>query len=120
MRNHIFQLGLIFTFSIAGDFFVRLVPGGLPGTVMGMLFMLFALVVKLLKPKHIQECAGFLSNNMAFFFLPAMASLLVNSSLIMPVFWQLVFIAAFSTFLTFFAAYGTVRILRILLNKRTQ
>ena len=116
--NLLLQLGLIFAFSIAGEFFVRLVPGGLPSTVMGMLFMLFVLWVKLLKPKHIQECASFLSSNMAFFFLPAMTTIILNSALIMPVLWQLIFIAVFCTFLTFFAVYGTVRILRILLDRK--
>ena len=116
--NFILQLGLIFAFAIAGDIFVYFVPGGLPSTVMGMLFMLLALGVKLLKPKHIQESSGLLSNNMAFFFIPAMATIIINFDLIIPVLWQLVFIAVFCAFLTFFAAYGTASLLRILINRK--
>jgi len=109
------QLGLILGFTLAGEIFVRFVPGGLPASVMGMLFMFTALGIKLLKPKHIAECADFLSGIMAFFFLPAMAAIIQNFALIAPVIWPLFFIAIFCTFITFFAAYGTVRIFRILL-----
>ena len=112
------QLGLIFAFAVAGEIFVRFFPGGLPATVMGMIFMLVALGIKLLKPRHILECAGFLSGIMAFFFLPAVATIIQNFHLIHPVLWQLLFIVMFCTFFTFFVTYGTVRILRILLNRK--
>jgi holin-like protein len=111
------QLGIIFGFTLAGDIFVRFVPGGLPASVMGMIFMLAALGFRLLKPKHISECAGFLSGIMAFFFLPAIATLIQNSALILPVLWRLVIIVTVCTFFTFFVTYGTVRLLRIMLNR---
>ena len=113
----IFQLGIILSFTLAGDVFIRFVPGGLPASVMGMIFMLAALGFKLLKPKHISECAGFLSGIMAFFFLPAIATLIQNSALILPVLWQLLIVVTVCTFFTFFVTYGTVRLLRILLNR---
>jgi len=114
------QLGLILLFAFAGELFVSFVPGGLPATVMGMVFLLFALWIKLLKPKHILECADYLSKIMAFFFLPAIAAVIQNFDMIMPVVWQLLFIALVCTFITFFTTYTTVRLLRILLEKRKQ
>jgi holin-like protein len=111
------QLGIILGFTLAGEIFIRLVPGGLPASVMGMIFMLVALGFKLLKPKHISDCADFMSGIMAFFFLPAIATLIQNYSLILPSLWQLIFIATVCTFFTFFVTYGTVRLLRILLNR---
>ena len=113
------QLGLILAFTLAGEIFVRFVPGGLPATVMGMLFMFAAFWVKLLKPKHISECSDFLSGIMAFFFLPAIAAIIQNFALITPVLWQLIFIAVFCTFFTFFVSYGTVRVFRLLLARRS-
>ena len=112
------QLGIIFLFAIVGEVFVSFVPGGLPATVMGMVFLLFALWIKLLKPKHILECADYLSKIMAFFFLPAIAAIILNFDMIIPIVWQLLFIAIVCTFITFFAAYSTVRALRLLLGKR--
>ena len=113
----IIQLGIILSFTLAGEIFVKIVPGGLPASVMGMVLMLAALGFKLLKPRHICESADFLSGIMAFFFLPAIATLIQNYHLILPSLWQLVFIAAVCTFFTFFVTYGTVRLLRILLNR---
>jgi holin-like protein len=116
--KYIKQLGIILTFALAGEVFARLLPGGLPATVMGLIFMLAALGFKLLKPEHIGECSGFLSSIMAFFFLPAVATIIQNSSLILPVLWQLILIGLVCTFMTFFVSYGTVRLLRILLKRK--
>ena len=116
--RYIKQLGIILAFAFAGEIFIRLVPGGLPATVMGLLFMLTALGCKLLKPEHISECAGFLSGVMAFFFLPAAVTIIQNSTLILPVLWKLLFIGVVTTFFTFFVTYGTVRLLQIMLNRK--
>ena len=112
------QLGIILSFTLAGDIFIRFVPGGLPASVMGMIFMLAALGFRLLEPKHISQCADFLSGIMAFFFLPAIATVIQNSALILPVVWQLLLIMIICTFFTFFITYGTVRVLRILINRK--
>ena len=114
----IFQLGLILLFAMAGELFVFVVPGGLPATVMGMVFLFIALWLKLLKPKHILECAGYLSSIMAFFFIPAVATIIMNFDIILPVVWQLLFIAIICTFITFFTAYGTVAVLRTFLRRK--
>jgi holin-like protein len=70
------------------------------------------------KPGHIGETADFLSGIMAFFFLPAAVTILQNFDVIKPVIWQLLFICVISTFFTFFASYGAVRLLRLLLNRQ--
>jgi holin-like protein len=115
--RYIKQLGLILAFAFAGEIFAQLLPGGLPAAVMGMIFMLAALGFKLLRLEHIKECADFLSSIMAFFFLPAFPAIIQNTSLVLPVLWQLIFIGVICTFITFFVTYGTVRLLRILLNR---
>ena len=116
--KYIKQLGIIFAFAFSGEIFVRLMPGGLPATVMGLLFMLAALWFRLLKPEHISDCAGFLSGVMAFFFLPAAVTILQNSDLILPVLWKLLFIGVVTTFFTFFVTYGTVRLLQIIIMRK--
>ena len=118
IMRYIKQLGIIFAFAFAGEIFVRLMPGGLPATVMGLLFMLTALWIKLLKPEHISDCAGFLSGIMAFFFLPAAVTIIQNADLILPVLWKFIFIGVITTFFTFFVTYGTVRLLRLMLNRK--
>ena len=112
------QLGIILAFAFAGDLVVRLVPGRLPAIVMGMVLMLIALGLKLLKPEHIKECADFLGGIMAFFFVPLSVTILQNYKMILPVLAPIIFIVMTCTFITFFVTYGTFRLLRVLLNKK--
>jgi len=112
------QLGIILAFAFAGDFIVRLIPGRLPAIVMGMLLMLIALGLKLLKPEHIKECTDFLGGIMAFFFVPLSVTILQNYKMILPVLAPILFIVVTCTFITFFVTYGTFRLLRILQNRK--
>ena len=115
--RYIKQLGFILAFAFAGEMIARLVPGGLPASVTGMILLLAALGFKALKPAHIGETADFLSGVMGFFFLPAAVTILQNFEVIRPVVWRLLLICALCAFCTFFVTYGTVRLLRMLLNR---
>jgi len=105
-------------FAFAGDLIVRLLPGRLPAIVMGMLLMLIALGLKLLKPEHIKECSDFLGGIMAFFFVPLAITVLQNYEMILPVLAPILFIVVACTFITFFVSYGTFRLLSILQNRK--
>ena len=110
------QLGIILAFAFAGDLVVRLIPGRLPAVVVGMLIMLIAIGLKLLKPEHIKECADFLGGIMAFFFAPTAVALYQNFKMILPVLPQILFMVVVSTFFTFFVSYGTFRLLSIFIS----
>jgi holin-like protein len=112
------QLGIILAFAYAGDFIARFMPGRLPAVVIGMLLMLIALGLKLLKPEHINECADFLGSIMAFFFIPSAVTIIQNYKAILPVLWKFLFIGVVCTFFTFFVTYGTFRLLRALQNRK--
>jgi len=116
--RYVKQLGIILAFAFAGDLIVRLLPGRLPAIVMGMVLMLIALGLKLLKPEHIKECADFLGSIMAFFFAPLSVTILQNYKMILPVLAQFLFIVVVCTFFTFFVSYGTFRLLRILQDRK--
>jgi holin-like protein len=112
------SLGIILAFGFAGEFIARLLPVSMPASVLGLVLMLFALGIKVLKSDHLGKTGDFLSANMAFFFLPAAVTVLENFALIKPVLVKLIVIIAVSTTVTFFAAYGTVRFFRIILEKK--
>ncbi|MDR1899708.1 MAG: CidA/LrgA family protein [Treponema sp.] len=111
------QLGLILAFGLAGEIVSSLFPIGMPASVLGLLIMLACLGAKLLKPEHLGETADFLSANMAFFFLPAVASVLNNYDEIKGVVFQLLAICIVCTFFTFALTYGTVRLFQIIMKK---
>jgi len=112
------QLGIILAFAFAGDLIVRLVPGRLSAIVMGMILLLIALGLKLLKPEHINECADFLGGIMAFFFVPMSITIFQNYKMLLPVLAPVLFIVVVCTFITFFVTYGTFRLLSVLLNRK--
>jgi holin-like protein len=112
------QLGLILGFGFLGEIISYRLPVGMPASVLGMVLMLAALGIKLVKPEHLGETADFLSANMAFFFLPAAVTVLENYGHIQPVVVQLILIVIISTVGTFFITYGTVRFSRMILLKR--
>ena len=118
--KYIQQLGIILAFALAGEVIARLVPGGLPASLTGLLLMLAALGLKLLKPEHIGECSDYLSSIMAFFFLPAAVTVIQQIDLILPVLWQLLVIGTVCTFITFFVSYGTTRLLCIAMGHRAK
>jgi holin-like protein len=89
----------------------------MPASVLGLLLMLAALGLKLVKPDHLGATADYLSANMGFFFLPAAAAILENYEYAAPVLVQVILICIISTVLTFFVTYGTVRLFRIILTK---
>ena len=114
--KYVQQLGIILAFALAGEIIARLVPGGIPASLTGLLLMLAALGLKLLKPEHIGECSDYLSSIMAFFFLPAAVTVIQQIDLILPVLWQLLVIGTICTFFTFFVSYGTTRLLCMVMS----
>jgi holin-like protein len=80
--------------------------------------VLSALSLRIIRPRHLGETADFISANMAFFFLPLSVSILQNYEAIRPVLLKIIAVCLISTLITFAASYGTVRILRIALEKR--
>jgi holin-like protein len=116
--NIIKQLGLILAFGFAGEILAALLPLGLPASVLGFFLMLICLGVRLLKPEQLGETADFLSANMAFFFLPVVASVLNNYGEIKTALFRLLVVCVACTVFTFGLTYGTVRLFQIILKKR--
>jgi holin-like protein len=111
------QLGLIIAFGYAGEVLALLLPIRLPAGVLGILLVIVALALGLLKPQHLGKTADFISANMAFFFLPLAVAILQNYEAIRPVLYQIVIICLASTLITFAVSYGTVALLRRVLKK---
>ncbi|MDR2371223.1 MAG: CidA/LrgA family protein [Treponema sp.] len=110
------QLGIILAFGFAGEIIARFIPMGMPSSVLGMILMLAALGFRILKPEHLGATADFLSANMAFFFLPAVVTVLRNFDLVRSVVWRLLFICCVCSGITFGISYGTVWLCRKIMS----
>lgn len=109
------QICLLLGFSYAGEIAAWLIPVGIPASVFGLVLLLIALKTGLVKPDHIGETAQFLTNNMAFFFIPSAVSIVSTYSIIHSVLFKMIIICVVSTLFTFLAAYSGVRAVQMIM-----
>lgn len=91
------QLSWIFFFSLLGEGISTLLAVPIPGSVVGMVLLFFALHFKLLEMKKVEEAGNWLVHNMAILFVPAGVGLMVNFDIFATIWWQLLIIVLFST-----------------------
>ena len=86
-------------------------------SVISMILLFILLATKIVKLKQIEEVTGFLTKNMAFFFLPAGVEILENykpvADKILPLFAVLVL----TTIITFAVTAGTVHLCMLVQRK---
>lgn len=93
------QLFWIFLFSLLGE----MVSGALanlvaiPGSVIGMVLLFFALHFKWLNLNQVEEVGTWLTDNMAIFFVPAGVGLMTNFDVLAGVWLQLLIIMIVTT-----------------------
>lgn len=73
----------ILSFYAAGEAIGALTGGYLPGSVVGMLLLFFALIFRLIKPDAIRSVVQALTENMALFFIPSTVGIMVLYPLIL-------------------------------------
>lgn len=81
-----------------------------PGTVLGMLFLLAALATKVVKIRHVDAVGSFLTANMAFFFIPAAVSVVEYLDVLSAALWKILFIIVAGAMISFFAIAGAVKL----------
>jgi holin-like protein len=111
------QLGLVIGFGYAGELAALFLPVRIPAGVLGIIFVFAALSLGLVRPRHFGATAGFISANMAFFFLPLAAAILQNYPAIRPMIIRVTLVCVLSTLITFAVSYGTVRFFRVIMGK---
>lgn len=84
---------IIMLFFALGELAAWLLNGFIPGCVIGMILLFGALCLKIVKPEQVRPVARFLSDNMAFFFVPAGVGI-INSMEILSRYWQAVLTAS--------------------------
>lgn len=114
----IVQIGLFFLICLAGDFLSALLPLPIPGSILAMLLLFLCLMLRVIRPEHIEQKSDFLLGNMAFFFIPAGVGILEQLPLLLENLGPLAVICVVTTVLTFAASSGTVRLVLWLQNGR--
>lgn len=93
------QLFWIFLFSLLGDVLSIAIRNivAIPGSVIGMVLLFFALHFKWLKMAQVDDVGTWLTDNMAIFFVPAGVGLMTNFGVLAEVWWQLLIIMLVTT-----------------------
>lgn len=93
------QLFWIFLFSLLGEFFSILIHNfvAIPGSVIGMVLLFFALHFNWLPLEKVDEVGTWLTDNMALFFVPAGVGLMTNFDILADVWLQLLIVILITT-----------------------
>lgn len=71
-----FGFFIILLFLVVGNIVSWVIGGIIPGSVIGMLLLFICLCLKWIHPHQIRAAATALTNNMSFFFVPAMVGIM--------------------------------------------
>jgi Putative effector of murein hydrolase LrgA len=89
----IYGLFIIFLFLTIGNYLSTLIGGFIPGSVIGMLLLFVALLLKIVKADDIRSTANVFSQNMALFFLPAGVGV-ITAVAILEKYWASILISS--------------------------
>ncbi len=76
------QLSIIFSIYLLGEAVAIVLPFSFPGSIIGMLLLFIALLLKWIKIGDIKQVSDFFLKHMALFFIPAGVSVMSSYSLI--------------------------------------
>lgn len=110
--NMIVQLGIIFIFLGLGELFIWITGIPIPSSIIGMLFLFFALCFKIVKLSAVEKSADLLVKNMGFFFVPAGIGVMKYFNLISNQWLPIVLSVVISTFLIILFSGGAYEIMQ--------
>ena len=93
------QLGVILVISLAGEVLNHLIPMPVPASIYGLLLMLAALCLKIVRVSDVKETAVFLIEVMPMMFIPATVGLMTAFDILRPHLLAYVVIIVSTTFL---------------------
>lgn len=115
-KKILWQIGIIFGLCVAGELIAQLLPIAFPASVISMVLLFVLLLVKLIKPKYIEEAAGFLRDNMSFLFVPSTIGIMRYFETLKSVWLPFLVICIVSTVITFWVTASVVSLIMRLQN----
>ena len=112
------ELAIIFLFGLGGKVLEALLGAGFPASVLGVVLLLITLRTRLVKGRHIDRTASFLSANMGFFFLPSAVAVMGDYPAVAPVLLPVIVIMVVTLLITFAVTYAVAALTQKLLKGR--
>ncbi len=112
------EFALILIITFIGEFISKVFSLSLPGSVIGMLFLLALLLTKIIRLEQIELVSNFFLDNLAFFFLPAGVGIISAFSLLKGNTFKIIFIIVISTLVVLITTALTIELSIKILSKK--
>ena len=112
------QIGIVFGLFWASQCIERILPFPFPASVISLLLLLALLLLRVIKVEKVQDMAGFLLGNLAFFFVPVVSGMMNYVDVLKGRLLPIVVICLVSTAVTMGATAWAVQITCRLMAKR--
>lgn len=103
------QFGIIIGIWMVGEAVNKLLHLVIPGSIIGMLLLLFLMQSEIIKESDIKEISDFLLGNLAFFFIPAGVALITIGGVLKNTWWKIAIVVAVTTIIVTVATGHTVQ-----------
>lgn len=113
------QFSIILSIYFLGELIQKALGLPVPGNVMGMLILFFSLYTGVIKLNMIDKISDFLLENMAFFFLPAGASLITCFAFLEGKLTAILAVSLISTLIILAVTGLTVELVQRFLGKKS-
>ena len=104
------QLGIIAALCWVSLCIEGILPFAMPASIIAMILLLILLVLRLIRVERIRELSDFLLENLPFFFVPVVVSIVKYLDVLRSSWVALVVICTVSTVVTFGATVWAVRL----------
>ena len=111
--KYIKQFLIITAVTALGEGCRMLIPLPIPGSVYGLILMLFFLKVRLIKPEQVENVSAFLISVMPIMFVPSLAGLIENMEAVRKMLLPLLVVCVVTTLIVAAASgFATEQVLR--------
>ena len=109
------QICIILLFYVMGELIAALIAAiipsiFIPGTIIGLALLLIFLNLRIVKVEQVESVGNFLTNNMAFFFVPVAVSVISYLDILEHVIVKILIICVISIILSFLAVVYSIKL----------